>query len=300
MSFFARCRSLGLLVFVLAAGGCATSNTPGDPFEGFNRAMFSFNEGVDNALLKPVATGYKTVVPEPARDCVGNVFSNINDVFVSINSLLQGKPGDAISDVCRVVINSTVGLLGCFDVASKVGLEKHNRDFGQTFGKWGFAAGPYLVLPILGPSGIRDGIGTLIYSNLDPVWANHIPTRNVAFSLRAVNRRADFLDATNVLEEAALDKYSFVRDAYIQRRKGMVEEEGVSGAKAAATGALSLVLNAGVAYTRPRQLPLDVWIDAANQRGDRQAAGSVAAHAVSGAQTAGFGMLQGAITVTRF
>ncbi len=300
MSFFARCRGVALLVVVLAAGGCASSNTPGDPFEGFNRAMFSFNEGVDNAVLKPVATGYKAVVPEPARDCVGNVFSNINDVFVSINSLLQGKPGDAIGDACRVLINSTVGLLGCFDVASKVGLEKHNRDFGQTFGKWGFAAGPYLVLPVLGPSGIRDGIGTLIYSNLDPVWANHIPTRNVAFSLRAVNRRADFLDATNVLEEAALDKYSFVRDAYIQRRRGMVDEDDGTGGKRAAFGAPSLALNAEAVYFRPRQIPLEIWVDAANQRGGAAAPDQVAAQAGGNGQFAAFGMLRAAALGTRF
>lgn len=300
MSFFARCRGVGLLVFALAAGGCASSNTPGDPFEGFNRAMFSFNEGVDNAVLKPVATGYKAVVPEPARDCVGNVFSNINDVFVSINSLLQGKPGDAITDACRVLINSTVGLLGCFDVASKVGLEKHNRDFGQTFGKWGFAAGPYLVLPILGPSSIRDGVGTLIYSNLDPVWANHIPTRNVAFSLRAVNRRADFLDATNVLEEAALDKYSFVRDAYIQRRRGMVEEEREASGKSAASGVPALVIDAGMVNFQPRQLPLEIWVDAANQRVGGGVPGRVAAQAGGHGPFAGYSMSRAGTSGTRF
>lgn len=300
MSFFSRCRGLALLVLVLAAGGCASSNTPGDPFEGFNRAMFSFNEGVDNAVLKPVATGYKAVVPEPARDCVGNVFSNINDVFVSINSLLQGKPGDAVSDACRVLINSTVGLLGCFDVASKVGLEKHNRDFGQTFGKWGFASGPYLVLPILGPSSIRDGVGALIYSNLDPVWANHVPTRNVAFSLRAVNRRADFLDATNVLEEAALDKYSFVRDSYVQRRRGMVEEEGGVGGKSSSTGTPSLALNSSAAYALPRQLPLEIWVDGANQRGGAATLDRGVAQAGGGGQVAGSGMAQGFVAVARF
>ena len=301
MSFFAKCRGLGLLLVVLAAGGCASSSTPGDPFEGFNRAMFSFNEGVDNALLKPVATGYKAVVPEPARDCVGNVFSNINDVFVSINSLLQGKPGDAVSDACRVLINSTVGLLGCFDVASKVGLAKHNRDFGQTFGKWGFAAGPYLVLPILGPSSIREGVGTLIYSNLDPVWANHVPTRNVAFSLRAVNRRADFLDATNVLEEAALDKYSFVRDAYIQRRRGMVEEEDeVTGGKRAAVGAPSLALNVNASQVRQNWLPLEIWVDAANQRGGDGASGHLVQQTEAKGRWAAVGLLQAAAVGARF
>ena len=260
MSFFAKCRNVCLLLLVAAlAGGCASSATPGDPFEGFNRAMFSFNEGVDDALLRPIASGYKAVVPEPARDCVGNVFSNINDVFVGVNSLLQGKVVDAVSDACRVLINTTVGLLGCFDVASKAGLERHNRDFGQTFGKWGFDAGPYLVLPILGPSNIRETVGTLIYSNLDPVWANHVPTRNVAYTLRAVNRRAELLNASNVLEEAALDKYSFVRDAYIQRRKGMIDEEG--GGKSAIVAPQSMLAV---------ELPQDIWFDQANQRGERQ------------------------------
>lgn len=275
---FAKYRLVGLLLLVAAlAGGCASSNTPGDPLEGFNRAIFGFNEGVDNAILRPVASGYKAVVPEPARDCVGNVFSNINDIFVSVNSLLQGKVGDAVSDACRVVVNTTVGLLGCFDVASKVGLEKHNRDFGQTFGKWGIASGPYLVLPFLGPSSIRDGVGTFIYSYLDPVWADHVPTRNVAYSLRAVNRRSELLDATNVLEEAALDKYSFVRDAYLQRRRGMVEEERSDApAKGAA---LPLTPEAPVTGSdKSASLPADVWVGDANQRVDGiEAAGAIGA-----------------------
>jgi phospholipid-binding lipoprotein MlaA len=273
---FAKYRLVGLLLLVAAlAGGCASSNTPGDPLEGFNRAIFGFNEGVDNAILRPVASGYKAVVPEPARDCVGNVFSNINDIFVSVNSLLQGKVGDAVSDACRVVVNTTVGLLGCFDVASKVGLEKHNRDFGQTFGKWGIASGPYLVLPFLGPSSIRDGVGTFIYSYLDPVWADHVPTRNVAYSLRAVNRRSELLDATNVLEEAALDKYSFVRDAYLQRRRGMVEEERSDvPAKGAA---LPFIPEAPVTGSdKSASLPADVWVGDANQRVDGiEAAGAI-------------------------
>lgn len=252
-----------LLAFFVAccAGGCATSGTPGDPFEGFNRAMFGFNEGVDKAVLQPVAKGYKAVVPEPARECVGNVFANINDIFVGVNSLLQGRVGDAVSDVCRVVVNTTVGLLGCFDVASKIGLEKHDRDFGQTFGKWGFGSGPYLVLPFLGPSTVREGIGTLIYTNLDPVWADHVRTRNVLYSLRAVNRRADLLEAGNVLEEAALDKYSFVRDAYLQRRQGMIDNDSRSSALPAPA---AVALNA--AEFLPRRLPAGIWVDAANQR----------------------------------
>ena len=270
MRMFARLRVLILLLLATGfAGGCATSNTPGDPFEGFNRAMFGLNETIDNAVIKPVATGYANVVPEPARDCVSNVFSNINDIFVGFNSLLQGEVKDAASDVCRVLVNSTIGLLGCFDVASKLGLEKHNRDFGQTFGKWGVGAGPYLVLPLLGPSNIRDGVGLVIYSNLDPVWANHIPTRNVAYSLRAVNRRAELLNATNVLEDAALDKYSFVRDSYNQRRRGMIEDDGGVAPKAGA--ASRLAPDARFEASTQSRLPADVWEARPNQRGTADA-----------------------------
>jgi len=269
MNLFAKCRMIGLLLLIAAfAGGCASSNTPGDPLEGFNRAMFGFNEGVDKAVLRPVASGYKAVVPEPARDCVGNVFSNINDIFVSVNSLLQGKVGDAVSDACRVVVNTTVGLLGCFDVASKLGLEKHNRDFGQTFGKWGIGSGPYLVLPFLGPSNFRDGFGTLLYGYLDPVWADHVATRNTAFSLRMVNRRADLLDATNVLEEAALDKYSFVRDAYQQRRRGMIEEERSEAPTKGAVAPFLPVPGVSAADSPVSPLPADLWVGDANQRTD--------------------------------
>lgn len=258
------------LLFALAAGGCASSNTPGDPFEGFNRAMFGFNEALDNAVLKPVATGYRNVVPEPVRECTGNVFSNINDVFVAVNSLLQGKVGDAVSDACRVLVNTTVGVLGCFDVASKMGLEKHNRDFGQTFGKWGIGSGPYFVFPFLGPSNIREGVGTLIYSNLDPVWANHIPTRNVAYSLRAVNRRAELLSASSALEDAALDKYAFVRDAYVQRRQSLIDDgDNKARPRAAVHGTEQSPATAGSPTgvgSAVAALPMTVWFDEANQR----------------------------------
>ncbi len=258
------------LLFALAAGGCASSNTPGDPFEGFNRAMFGFNEALDNAVLKPVATGYRNVVPEPVRECTGNVFSNINDVFVAVNSLLQGKVGDAVSDACRVLVNTTVGVLGCFDVASKMGLEKHNRDFGQTFGKWGIGSGPYFVFPFLGPSNIREGVGTLIYSNLDPVWANHIPTRNVAYSLRAVNRRAELLSASSALEDAALDKYAFVRDAYVQRRQSLIDDgDNKARPRAAVDGTEQSLATAGSPTgvgSAVAALPMTVWFDEANQR----------------------------------
>jgi phospholipid-binding lipoprotein MlaA len=261
-----------LCIVAVFGAGCASSNTPGDPMEGFNRAMFGFNEALDDAVLKPIATGYKNITPEPARDCVGNVFSNINDVFVAINSLLQGKAGDAVSDACRVLINSTVGILGCFDVASKVGLEKHNRDFGQTFGKWGIASGPYLVLPFLGPSNIRDGVGRVIYSSLDPVWANHIPTRNVAYSLRTVDTRASLLTAGRAVEDAALDKYAFLRDAYVQRRQSMIDDDSNRArdrrSDAGDQPSTSAVERASPAvFSLPSaELPTSVWLDEANQR----------------------------------
>ena len=254
------------LLFAAFAGGCATSGTPSDPLEGVNRAVFGFNEGFDKVLLKPVATAYKTVVPEPARQCVGNVFANINDIFVSINSLLQGKVGDAVSDACRVLVNTTVGIAGCFDVASKIGLEKHHRDLGQTLGKWGFSSGPYVVIPFLGPSSVRDGIGTGITSYLDPVWnINHIPTRNVLAATRAVNTRAELLSAGGVLDEAALDKYSFVRDAYLQRRQGMVEDDDNKGSqKDNPKGTLPLAFKGAVAPVVT--VPANLWFDEANQR----------------------------------
>ena len=254
------------LLFAAVAGGCASTNPAVDPFEGVNRAVFSFNDGLDKALVKPVATAYKAVVPEPARQCVGNVFANVNDIFVSINSLLQGTVGDAVSDACRVLINTTVGIGGCFDVASKMGLEKHNRDFGQTLGKWGFTPGPYLVLPVLGPSNFRDGIGTGLTSYLDPVWKiSHVPTRNVLVTTRAVNNRADLLTAGDVLEEAALDKYSFVRDAYLQRRQNMVvEDDGKEAGKRADGGPLPLAFKGAVAPLPP--VPESLWFDQANQR----------------------------------
>lgn len=223
------------LLFAACAGGCASSGaiTPGDPLEGVNRAVFSFNDGVDKVLLKPLATGYKKVVPEPARVCVSNVFANENDVFVSANSLLQGKAGDAVSDASRVLVNTTVGVAGCFDVATRWGLPRHQRDFGQTLGIWGIAAGPYLVLPILGPSNFRDGIGTALYSYLDPVWKiTNVPVRNVTVSVRAVSDRANLLQASGMLGEMALDRYSFVRDAYLQHRQGMIEEDSNKSSRA--------------------------------------------------------------------
>jgi phospholipid-binding lipoprotein MlaA len=201
-------------------GGCATSGNPKDPIEGFNRAMFTFNEGVDKALIKPAAQGYEAALPLPLRTGVSNFFANIADVFISVNNLLQGKPAEAASDMGRVVVNSTIGILGLFDVASDLGLEKHDEDFGQTFGRWGVGDGAYVVLPLYGPHTTRDVVGEALDLKADPVaHVDNVPTRNVLLVTRLIRDRAAQLPADKLIEEAALDKYSYIRDAYLQRRR---------------------------------------------------------------------------------
>jgi phospholipid-binding lipoprotein MlaA len=217
-------RFLGLLLLA-ALGGCATTGVnPHDPLEGYNRAMFSFNEGVDKAIVKPVASGYKTVMPEFARTGVTNFFSNLGDVWIGVNNILQGKVGAGASDFGRFAINSTIGILGLFDIASNAGFEKHNEDFGQTLGRWGMGSGAYVVLPILGPSDVRDGFSRLAIDwHGDPLWyVRNIPTRNELIGVRAVDNRANLLDASRLAEEAALDHYAYVRDAFLQRRRSLI------------------------------------------------------------------------------
>lgn len=205
--------------------GCATSGNPKDPIEGFNRAMFAFNEGLDSAVIKPVATGYEAVLPSPVRTGVTNFFGNIADLLIGVNNLLQGKAPEAFSDLGRVVINSTIGLLGVFDIASDAGLEKHTEDFGQTFGRWGVGNGAYVVIPVFGPRTARDTVGLVLDVAADPV--THVrpnAARNVSLVLRAVNDRANLLPADKVIDEAALDKYSYIRDAYLQRRRNLIHD----------------------------------------------------------------------------
>ena len=213
-----------MLLMSLAAG-CATTvgGDPRDPLEGFNRSMFSFNEGFDEAIGKPVATAYRDVVPTPVRGWVRNFFSNIGDLFIGVNNLLQGKPLDALTDWTRFAMNSTFGLFGFLDFASEVGIEKHDEDFGQTFGRWGIDDGGYLVWPFLGSSTVRDTLGTVIDYSVDPVRKHRpVAARNVMLVGRLTSKRADLLDASRILEEAALDKYVFQRDAYLQRRRSQV------------------------------------------------------------------------------
>ncbi|HKO67455.1 MAG TPA: VacJ family lipoprotein [Burkholderiaceae bacterium] len=217
------------VVMAILISGCATvpadsGNDPRDPIESFNRQVFEFNDVVDRAVLKPVAQAYDYVLPEPVRDCISNIFSNFREPSNAVNNLLQGKPIDAASDTCRFVVNSTVGLLGCFDLARQMGLEKHNEDFGQTLGRWGIDSGPYLVVPILGPSTLRDAVG--IYG-AEPYldvnfYINNVRVRNAIIGTRFVNQRAELLQTDDLISGAALDKYRFIRDGYLQRRRSLV------------------------------------------------------------------------------
>jgi phospholipid-binding lipoprotein MlaA len=212
-------------ITVLGLAGCASTadSDPRDPLEPMNRAVYRFNEVVDEAVAKPVAIAYRDVVPAPARGFVRNFFGNIADVFIGANNLLQGKVGDGLLDWFRVAVNTVMGPLGINDWASEMGIEKHNEDFGQTFGWWGAGPGPYLVLPILGSSTVRDGVGTAIDMAVDPVGeVSPIRLRNTMVVTRLVGVRADLLDASRILEEAALDKYTFQRDFYLQRRRSLV------------------------------------------------------------------------------
>ena len=210
-------------VSLLLLGGCASTGNSRDPLEPLNRGIYKFNDGVDKVLIKPAAEFYRWALPQFMRTGVSNFFSNLNDVIVALNDLLQGKLTMAASDVGRILLNSTVGLLGFYDAATEVGLEKNYEDFGQTLGYWGIGDGPYLVLPLLGPSNARDTVGWVGDYYAWPVsYLESNRTRNILIAVRFVTVRADLLEASRILETAALDPYEFVRDAYLQRRRNQV------------------------------------------------------------------------------
>ncbi|KQW89869.1 ABC transporter [Massilia sp. Root418] len=227
-------RHLALTVAAAAVlTGCAGPN-PRDPYEGFNRSMFKFNDAVDQAALKPAATAYKNVLPTFVQTGVNNFFGNLSDVWSAANGFLQGKGEQGMSDVMRVALNSTFGLLGVLDIASEAGLKKHNEDFGQTLGYWGVESGPYLMLPLLGPSTVRDTVALPLDIKADP-WGYKDPVnvRNIGSVTRVIDKRAGLLDATSLMEEAALDRYEFVRDSFLQARQSKVYdgESGPRGGK---------------------------------------------------------------------
>ena len=218
----AGCVAAGLIAF---ASPTMADETPGDPLEGFNRAMFAVNEGIDMVAMKPIAQAYDYAVPLPAKAGVGNFFGNIADLRNVLNNALQGKLGDAGNDLGRLLINSTVGIFGLFDVASEIGLERHDEDFGQTLAVWGWDNSDYLFWPFLGPRTVRDTGGWVVDVYTDPTWYTlnkSVAVRNSLVALPFVDVRASLLPSDKVVEEAALDKYAYVRDAYLQSRRNQI------------------------------------------------------------------------------
>lgn len=213
------------LAMAIAAGlsACATGTNPRDPLEGYNRAMFKFNDTVDQVALKPVATAYKKVTPSFVQTGVGNFFGNLSDVWSAVNNLLQGKGEAGLQDVVRVGMNSTFGIFGLIDFASQAGIPKHNEDFGQTLGWYGIQPGPYVMLPLLGPSTVRDTVALPLDITGDPWrYKDPVSVRNIGTVTRVVDKRAALLDATNLMEAAALDRYEFIRDGFLQARESKV------------------------------------------------------------------------------
>ncbi len=209
--------------------GCATGPNANraDPLEPFNRTIFSLNDKVDEAVVKPVASAYREVTPKLVRTGVTNFFGNIRDVWSVVNSVLQAKPQHAFENLFRVTTNTVFGVAGLFDVASELNIPRHSADFGQTLGYWGVPAGPYLVLPVLGPSTFRDTVGTVVDFNGNLLTrTNDVGFRNTVSAVGIVNIRANLLDAGDLLEQAALDRYSFARDIYLQRRSSLVGHAG--------------------------------------------------------------------------
>ncbi|SIT36660.1 putative transmembrane lipoprotein, VacJ [Paraburkholderia ribeironis] len=209
-------------VATVLLAGCTTVQTPtkGDPFEGLNRTIFTFNDKVDQYALKPVARGYVWATPQPVRDSVTNFFSNIGDVYIAANNLVQLRIADGVQDIMRIVINTVFGVGGLFDVATLAKLPKHENDFGLTLGHYGVPPGPFLVLPLFGPSTVRDAVGSIGNYYVNPIsYINPSGLSWALYGLNIVNTRANLLGASDVLEGAALDKYSFVRNAYLQRRQ---------------------------------------------------------------------------------
>jgi len=228
-SYASRLLVVGVVALVLAVlQGCAMSPNanPRDPWEPFNRNMSSFNDGLDEAVVKPVATAYQNVTPQIMRTGVTNFFGNIGDVWSFVNNVLQLKPAESAETFFRVGVNSTIGLFGLIDVASELRLQKHSEDFGQTLGYWGMSTGPYVVLPLFGPSTLRDSLALPVDAKGNLIGhVDDVALRNSLITLRLVDARANFLRAGKLLEAAALDKYSFTRDAYLQRRRGLIRPQ---------------------------------------------------------------------------
>ena len=223
----ARYRIWAAAVALGVLAGCASGpqGHPEDPLEPYNRGMTRFNDAVDAALLKPVATAYQQATPAPVRTGVSNFFANLGDAWSFVNNTLQLRAEGALASFFRFNINTLMGLGGVLDVASEMGIERHKQDFGLTLGRWGMPPGPYLVLPILGPSTVRDTLALPVDWRGNPVaHVDPVSTRNSLYALRAVDARSNLLRAGEVLDDAALDKYSFTRDVFLQVRRQRAED----------------------------------------------------------------------------
>jgi len=227
MSTFTSQLKVGLLPLIVLLSGCAGTQRVeeyNDPLEKYNRVMYSFNDTVDRAIIKPVAQGYDFIMPDPISHGISNFFNNLNEITVIVNDLLQFKFAQAADDTGRFLLNSTVGIAGIFDVAGYAGHKKHDEDFGQTLAVWGVSSGPYFVFPILGPTTFRDGAGWLVDFNVtDPIaYVDHVPTRNQLYGTKFFDTRANLLGVSKVLEEASLDEYAYVRSAHLQYRQNLI------------------------------------------------------------------------------
>ncbi|MEY8876128.1 MAG: VacJ family lipoprotein [Leptothrix sp. (in: b-proteobacteria)] len=213
---------LAWALLALGLTGCATAQHP-DPIEPWNRGVFAVNEALDVALIKPVATVYSDTMPRPVRKGVTNFFNNLRDVWSAINLTLQGRPVDAVSDLARFGTNTVFGVLGVFDVASDLGLERHSKDFGHTLGRWGVGPGAYIVWPLLGPSTLRDSLNIPFDNAFNPAsFVTPVSASLATTATGLVNLRANLLAAGNLLDDISIDKYSFVRDGYLQRRRSQI------------------------------------------------------------------------------
>jgi phospholipid-binding lipoprotein MlaA len=249
------------VALVLAAtGGCSTIDAarggPGarlDPWEQWNRKVFNFNDDLDRTVLQPVATAYTNVVPQPIRVGIANFYNNFSDAWSAINNLLQGKIEAALEDGTRVGTNTLFGLFGVLDVASEMGLDHHYQDFGETLARYGVGPGAYVVLPVLGPSTVRDTAALPInWKGQPPAFFSGTGTQIGLTALQIVNTRSSLLGASRVIDDIALDKYTFIRDAYLQRRGALVfDSDAPDGPDSAASGAASGAAEASPAASAP-------------------------------------------------
>lgn len=228
LKFFNALRQLSILSAIVLLSACTTVKGPGDerdPLESFNRSVFNFNEGFYDYVLDPVTETYQDITPQPVQTGVSNFFSNIDDLFVFVNNLLQFKFADAASTLGRIAFNTTIGLFGLIDVASHMDLPKQHEDFGQTLATWGVGDGPYVVLPFLGPRTLRDTGGLVVDSSYDPVLdISDDEARWATIGVKAVDTRAGFLKADKLANESGIDKYNFIRDAYLQHRLNLIHD----------------------------------------------------------------------------